>query len=87
MEKTPLFEIEDSAEVILFDSDLKERAIDYAVKIRAGGFDNIIAITTILYGTTLITNDKPFYDKLTPFLDEYQIEIKFFRDLNLYEMG
>lgn len=85
--KDAALEIEDSAEVILFDSDFKERAIDYAVKIKAGGFDNIIAITTILYGTTLITNDKPFYDKLTPFLDEYQFEIKLFRDLNLYELG
>lgn len=85
--KDAALEIEDSAKVVLFDSDLKERAIDYAVKIKAGGFDNIIAITTILYGTTLITNDKPFYDKLIPFLDEYQIEIKFFRDLNLYELG
>lgn len=81
--KDAALEIEDSAEVILFDSDLKERAIDYAIRIRAGGFDNIIAITSILYGTTLITNDKPFHDKLTPFLDEYQFEIEFFRDLNL----
>jgi len=85
--KDAALEIEDSSEVILFDSDLKERAIDYAVKIKAGGFDNIIAITTILYGTTLITNDKPFHDKLTPFSDEYQFGIKFFRDLNLDELG
>jgi len=80
--KDAALEIEDSAKIVLFDSDFKERAIDYAVKIKAGGFDNFIAMASILYGTTLITNDKPFHDKLIPFLDKYQFEIKFFRDLN-----
>ena len=84
--KDSALEIEDAAEVVLFDSDFKERALDYAVKIKAGGFDNLIAITSILYGTTLITNDKPFYDKLIPFLDEYQFEVKHFRDLNLNDL-
>jgi predicted nucleic acid-binding protein len=51
--KDVAMEIEDSAQIILFDSDLKERALDYAIKIRAGGFDNFIAITAILFGTTL----------------------------------
>lgn len=81
--KDAAVEIEDSAEVVLFDSDLKERVLDYAVKIKAGGFDNLIAITSILYGTTLITNDKPLYDKLTPFSAEYNLDVKLFRDLNL----
>lgn len=84
--KDAALEIEDSAEVVLFDVDLKERALDYAVRIRAGGFDNLIAITSILYGTTLITNDKPFHDKLVPFSSEYQFKIKFFRDLNLDDL-
>jgi len=78
-------EIEESATIVLFDRDLKERSLEYAVKIKAGGFDNIIAITSIIYGTTLITNDKPFYDKLVPFFDEYQFEVKFFRSLNIDE--
>lgn len=85
--KDTALEIEDSAEIILFDSDFKERALDYAVKIKAGGFDNLIAITSILFGTTLITNDKPFYDKLVPFSNQYQFEVKFFRNMNPYEMG
>jgi len=79
-------EIEQSADIILFDSDLKERAIDYAVKIKAGGFDNLIAVTSILFGTTLITNDKPFHDKLVPFSNEYQFDVKFFRDLDLSDL-
>ncbi|MCX9012617.1 MAG: PIN domain-containing protein [Candidatus Methanoperedens sp.] len=81
--KDAALEIEDSAMMVLFDSDLKDRALDYAVKIKAGGFDNLIAITSILYGTTLITNDKPFYDKLAPFSDEYQFKVTFFRNLNI----
>jgi len=85
--KDTALEIEDSAEIILFDSDLKERALDYAVKIRAGGFDNLIAITSILFGTTLITNDKPFYDKLVPFSEDYQFEVRFFKDMDLSELG
>jgi predicted nucleic acid-binding protein len=84
--KDAALEIEDSATVVLFDLDLKERALDYAVKIKAGGFDNFIAIASILYGTTLITNDKPFYDKLVPFSDEYQFEMKLFRDLNINDL-
>lgn len=84
--KDTAMEIEDSAEIILFDSDIMERALDYAVKLKAGGFDNLIAITSILYGTTLITNDKPFYDKIIHFTDEYQFEVKFFRDLNNNEI-
>lgn len=85
--KDTALEIEDSAEVILFDSDLKERALDYAIKIKAGGFDNFIAITSILYGTTLITNDVPFYGKLNPFAAEYQFEAILFRDLNIDDLG
>ena len=46
----------------------------------------VYAFVPPLYGTTLITNDKPFHDKLTPFSDEYQFEIKLFRDLNLDEL-
>ncbi len=85
--KDAAIEIEDSAELVLFDSDFKERALDYAVKIKAGGFDNIIAIASILYGTTLITNDKPLYDKLVPFSDEYQFKVKLFRNLDLYDLN
>jgi len=81
--KDAALEIEDCAKIVLFDSDIKERALDYAIKIKAGGFDNLIAITSILYGTTLITNDKPFYNKLLQFTDEYQFDVKLFRDLNL----
>ena len=81
--KDAALEIEDCAKIVLFDSDIKERALDYSIKIKAGGFDNIIAITSILYGTTLITNDKPFYNKLLQFTDEYQFDVKLFRDLNL----
>jgi predicted nucleic acid-binding protein len=81
--KDAALEIEDCAKIVLFDSDIKERALDYAIKIKAGGFDNLIAITSILYGTTLITNDKPFYNKLLQFTDEYQFDVKHFRDLNL----
>jgi len=84
--KDAALEIEDSAKVILFDSNFKERVLDYAIKIKAGGFDNIIAITSILYGTTLITNDKPFYDKLILFTEEYQFEVKLFRDLNFDDL-
>ncbi len=80
--KDTALEIEDSAKIILFDSDLKERAVDYAIRIKAGGFDNLIAVAAILYGTTLITNDKPFYDKLVPFSDEYLFKVKLFRDMN-----
>lgn len=79
--KDAALEIEDSAEIILFDSDFKERALDYAVKIKAGGFDNLLTITSILYGTTLITNDKPLHDKLIPYTDEYQFKIKLFRNI------
>ena len=85
--KDSALEIADSAKIILFDSDLKERALDYAIKIKAGGFDNLIAITSILYGTTLITNDKPFYNKLIKFTEEYQFEIKLFRDLNIGDLN
>jgi predicted nucleic acid-binding protein len=81
--KDAALEIEDTAKIVLFDSDIKERALDYAIKIKAGGFDNLIAITSIFYGTTLITNDKPFYNKLIQFIDEYQFDVKLFRDLNL----
>jgi len=81
--KDAALEIEDCDKIVLFDSDIKERALDYAIKIKAGGFDNLIAITSILYGTTLITNDKPFYNKLLQFTDEYQFDVKLFRDLNL----
>ena len=81
--KDAALEIEDCAKIVLFDSDIKERALDYAIKIKAGGFDNLIAITSILYGTTLITNDKPFYNKLIQFTDEYQFDVKLCRDLNL----
>jgi predicted nucleic acid-binding protein len=80
--KDVAFEIEDSARIILFDSDLKERALDYAIKIKAGGFDNFIAITAILFGTTLITNDRPFYDKLIPLSGEYQFNVRLFRNMD-----
>lgn len=81
--KDAAMEIEDSAQIILFDSDVKERALDYAIKIKAGGFDNLIAITSIIYGTTLITNDRPFYNKLVRFTDEYQFNMELFRDLDI----
>ena len=42
---------------------------------------------SILYGTTLITNDKPFYNKLIKFTGEYQFEIKLFRDLNIGDLN
>ncbi len=84
--KDAALEIGDCAKIVLFDSDIKERALDYAIKIKAGGFDNLIAITSILYGTTLITNDKPFYNKLLQFTDEYQFNVKLFRDLNLTDL-
>lgn len=80
--KDAALEIEDSAKILLFDSDLKERAVDYAIRIKAGGFDNLIAVTAILYGTTLITNDRPFYDKLVPYSDEYLFKIRLFRDMH-----
>ena len=81
--KDTAIEISDCAEIVLFDSDFRERALDYAVRIRAGGFDNLIAITSILFGTTLITNDRPFFDKLIPFLEEYQFEAKLFRNMTV----
>lgn len=84
--KDAALEIEDSAKVILFDSDLKDRALDYAVKIKAGGFDNLIAITSLLYGTTLITNDRVLHDKLDPISEEYQFKVKLFRELNLDDL-
>ena len=81
--KDVAMEIEDSAQIILFDSDVKKRALDYAIRIKADGFDNIIAITSIIYGTTLITNDRPLYNKLVRFTDEYQFNLELFRDLDV----
>jgi predicted nucleic acid-binding protein len=80
--KDAALEIEDAATVVLFDAEMKERALDYAVKLRAGGFDNLIAIAAILYGTTIITNDRPFFDKVAPHCDEYQIRALLFRDMD-----
>jgi len=84
--KDAALEIEDSAQIILFDSDIKDRVLDYAVKIKAGGFDNIIAITSIMYGTTLITNDRPLYEKLKSFTEVYQFDVRLFRDLNIDDL-
>lgn len=85
--KDVAMEIEDSAQIILFDSDLKERALDYAIKIKAGGFDNFIAITAILFGTTLITNDRPFYNKLILLSGEYQFNVRLFRSMDLDDLN
>jgi predicted nucleic acid-binding protein len=84
--KDAALEIEDSAQIILFDSDIKDRVLDYAVKIKAGGFDNIIAITSIMYGTTLITNDRTLYEKLKSFTEVYQFDVRLFRDLNIDDL-
>jgi predicted nucleic acid-binding protein len=84
--KDAAIEVEDSAMLVLFDSDLKERALDYAVKIKAGGFDNLLVITSIIYGSTLITNDRPLRDKLKPIVKEYQIDIKLFREMKLEDL-
>lgn len=84
--KDAALEIEDASTLVLFDLEIKERALDYAVRIKAGGFDNLIAIAAILYGTTLITNDKPFFDKLSPFFETYQFEAFLFRELELQNL-
>ena len=69
------------AEVVFYDERLAEKAIEHAVKIRASGFDNIVATTAILGKATLLTNDRIFYEKMSRVASEYGVDVKLFREL------
>lgn len=55
-------EVEDSVMLLLFDSDLKERAWTMQSKSKQEAL-TILVITSIIHGSTLVANDKPLHDK------------------------
>ena len=81
--KDVAIQIEDASKLIIFDRDLMDVAIEHAIEIKAGGFDNIIATTSISYKTLLITNDKPFYEKIAKVSYLYDIDVKLLREMSI----